>query len=81
MSLDVGYNFRARGTNGTLLWESDFRYEDNGSKTFYAGPAFYWNFNDKTHMRLEWKHDFYDYQGKLNHGNGDRFLLSLGVVF
>lgn len=81
LSLDVGYNFRARGTNGTLFWESDFHYEDNGTKTFYAGPAFYWNFNDTTHMRLEWKHDFYDYQGKLNHGNGDRFLLSLGVVF
>ncbi|MDP7049400.1 MAG: transporter [Verrucomicrobiota bacterium] len=81
LTLDLGYKVDARGTNGTLFWETDFHYEDDGSETLLAGPAFYWNFNDTTHMRLEWKHDFHDRQGTLDHGNGDRFLLSLGVVF
>ncbi|MDP6680082.1 MAG: hypothetical protein QGG72_14465, partial [Verrucomicrobiota bacterium] len=81
LTLDLGYKVDARGTNGTLFWETDFHYEDDGSETLLAGPAFYWNFNDTIHMRLEWKHDYYDRQGMLDHGNGDRFLLSLGVVF
>ena len=81
LTLDLGYKVDARGTNGTLFWETDFQYEDDGSETLLAGPAFYWNFNDTIHMRLEWKHDYYDRQGMLDHGNGDRFLLSLGVVF
>ena len=57
------------------------RYEDDGTETVLAGPALYWNFNDTVHMRLEWKHDFHDRQGTLDHGNGDRLLLSLGLVF
>jgi hypothetical protein len=81
LSLDLGYNFRARGTNGTLFWETDYHHENDGSETLLAGPALYWNFNDTLHMRLEWKHDFHDRQGTLDHGNGDRYLLSLGVVF
>jgi hypothetical protein len=81
ISVDFGYNFLARGMNGSLFWESDFHYEDNGSKTLLAGPAFYWNFNDTSHTRLEWKHDFYDRQGVLDHGNGDVFMLSIGFVY
>ncbi len=81
ISVDFGYNFLASGTNGSLFWESDFHYEDNGSKTLLAGPAFYWNFNDTSHTRLEWKHDFYDRQGVLDHGNGDVFMLSIGFVY
>jgi hypothetical protein len=81
ISVDFGYNFLASGTNGSLFWESDFHYEDDGSKTLLAGPAFYWNFNDTSHTRLEWKHDFYDRQGVLDHGNGDVFMLSIGFVY
>ena len=81
LSLDLGYKFEARGTNSTLFWETDFLYKNDGTETLLAGPALYWNFNDTVHMRLEWKHDFHDRQGKLDHGNGDRILLSLGVVF
>ena len=81
LSLDLGYKFYPLGTNCQFLWETDFLYKDNGTETLMAGPALYWNFNDITHMRLEWKHDFYDRQGMLDHGNGDRFLLSLGLVF
>ena len=81
ISVDLGYNFLASATNGSLFWESDFHYEDDGSKTLLAGPAFYWNFNDTSHTRLEWKHDFYDRQGVLDHGNGDVFMLSIGFVY
>ena len=81
ISVDFGYNFPARGTNGSVFWESDFRYEDDDSKTRLAGPAFYWNFNDTSHSRLEWKHDFYDRQGVLDHGNGDVFMFSIGFVY
>ena len=81
ISVDFGYNFLASGTNGSLFWESDFHYENDGSKTLLAGPAFYWNFNDTSHTRLEWKHDFYDRQGVLDHGNGDVFMLSIGFVY
>ena len=80
-SLDLGYKFEAKGSNGAILWESDFQYKDDGSETLLAGPAFYWNLNDLTHMRLEWKHDFHDRQGVLDHGNGDAFKLSIGWVF
>tara|TARA_Y100000588_G_scaffold219041_1_gene232942 strand:+ start:392 stop:1201 length:810 start_codon:yes stop_codon:yes gene_type:complete len=80
-SIDLGYNFEARGTNGTFMWESDFIVEDDGTRTFSAGPVLYWNVNDVTHFRLEWKHDFYDRQGELNHGNGDTIRFSLGWVF
>ena len=80
-SLDLGYNFEARGSNGTILWETDFHYEDDDSETLLAGPAFYWNVNDTTHMRLAWQHDFHDRQGILDHGNGDGFKLSIGWVF
>ena len=81
LSLDLGYKSEYQGMNGTLFWETDFHYEDDGTETVLAGPALYWNFNDTVHMRLEWKHDFHNRQGVLDHGNGDRFLLSLGLVF
>jgi len=81
LSLDFGYKSEYQGMNGTLFWETDFHYEDDGTETVLAGPALYWNFNDTVHMRLEWKHDFHNRQGVLDHGNGDRFLLSLGLVF
>ena len=80
-SLDLGYNFEARGTNGSIFWESDFHWEDDGSETLSAGPALYWNVNDTVHWKLEWKHDFHDRQGVLDHGNGDVFKFSLGFVF
>ena len=80
-SLDVGYNFEALGSNGSILWETDFHYEDDGSETLLAGPAFYWNIDDLKHLRLEWKHDFHDRQGVLDHGNGDTFKLSIGWVY
>jgi hypothetical protein len=80
-SFDLGYNFEAKGGNGTILWETDFHYEDDGSETLLAGPAFYWNVNDVTHLRLAWQHDFHDRQGVLDHGNGDTFKLSIGWVF
>ena len=80
-ALDLGYNFEAKGSNGAILWETDFHFEDNGSGTLHAGPAFYWNFNDVTHMRLAWKYDFYDRQGILDHGNGNDLKLSIGWVF
>ncbi len=80
-SFDLGYNFEAKGSNGTILWETDFHYEDDGSETLLAGPALYWNVDDVTHLRLEWKHDFHDRQGVLDHGNGEDFKLSIGWVF
>jgi hypothetical protein len=63
------------------MWETDFHYEDDGSETLSAGPALYWNLNDTAHLRLEWKHDFYDRQGILDHGNGSTFKFGIGFVF
>ena len=80
-SLDLGYNFLAWDTNGTLMWETDFHYENDGSETLSAGPALYWNLNDTAHLRFEWKHDFYDRQGVLDHGNGSTFKFGIGFVF
>jgi len=80
-SLDIGYNFNTENNNGAVFWETDFLFEDDESKTLRTGPAFYWNFNDTTHLRLEWKRDVLDHQGTLDHGNGDMFRLSLGWVF
>ena len=80
-TIDLGYNFNAWNSNGALMWETDFHYEDDGSETLMAGPALYWNINDKAHFRIEWKHDFHDRQGVMDHGNGDVFKFSLGFVF
>ena len=80
-SIDLGYNFDARGSNGSIYWETDFHWEDDGSETLSAGPALYWNVNDTVHWKLEWKHDFHDRQGTLDHGNGNVFKFSLGFVF
>jgi hypothetical protein len=80
-SLDLGYNFFVGDTNASLMWETDFHYEDDGSETLSAGPALYWNLNDTAHLRLEWKHDFYDRQGILDHGNGSTFKFGIGFVF
>ena len=80
-SLDLGYKFYPLGTNSQILWETDFLLKDHGTENLLAGPALYWNINDLTHIRLEWKHEFYSKQGKLDHGNGDRILLSLGLVY
>ena len=80
-SINIGYNFEAFGSNGQILWETDFHFEDNGSETLSAGPAFYWNFNDTSHLWMEWKHDFYDRQGVLDHGNGNAFKIGMGFVW
>ena len=79
-TIDIGLNFEALGSNGTLLWETDFHFEDDESRTLSAGPALYWNVNDTVHLKFEWKHDFYDRQGVLDHGNGDTFRFGIGFV-
>ena len=80
-NIDIGRHIVMENSNGTLLWETDFHFQDDGTRTLSAGPALYWNFNDTTHLRIEWKHDFLDRQGVLDHGNGDVFKISLGFVF
>ena len=77
-SLDFGYNFETKNSNGSVFWETDFHAEDDESRTLGSGPAFYFNHNDTIHSRIEWKHDFIDHQGIIDHGNGkplqDRWL-------
>jgi hypothetical protein len=80
-SLDVGYNFETKNSNGSIFWETDFHFEDDESKTMSSGPAFYFNHNDTIHSRIEWKHDFIDHQGVLDHGNGNHFKVGIGWVF
>lgn len=80
-SLDFGYNFETANSNGSVFWENDFHYEDDESKTLSAGPALYFNHNDTIHTRIEWKHDFIDHQGILDHGNGNSFKVGIGWVF
>jgi len=78
--IDLGWTFR---DNAQILWETDFKWEDDNSQTLSAGPALYWRFTDTVHCRLEWKHDFISKVGmnELDHGNGDRISLGLGFVW
>lgn len=80
-SIDVGRNLVGFGSNGQITWETDFKWEDDGSSLLKAGPALYWKFTDTVHFRAEWKHDFYDKRAVVDHGNGDTFKVALGFVF
>ena len=80
-SLDVGKNVFGFGSSGQVTWETDFKWEDDGSYLLKAGPAIYWKFTDTVHFRAEWKHDFYDKRAVLDHGNGNTFKVSVGFVF
>ncbi len=62
---------------GTSAWV----FEDDGSYLLKAGLALYWKFTDTIHGRAEWKHDFIDYRGVLDHGNGETVKIGLGFVF
>ncbi|MDA7915837.1 hypothetical protein N9B94_01225 [Verrucomicrobia bacterium] len=79
--LDLGLNVQAFGSSGHIKWESDVQYEADGSLTFMAGPTLYWKITDTVHTQIRWKHDFFDRQGTLDHGNGDQVMLGLGFVF
>ena len=78
--LDLGWNFR---DNASLLWETDFKWQDDNSQTLSAGPALYWRFTDTVHVRLEWKHDFISKveQTSPDHGNGDTISVGIGFVW
>lgn len=80
-SLDFGHHFFASDSMGLITWETDFRWEDDGSICLQAGPAIYWKFTDTLHGRIDWKHDFYNRRGILDHGNGDVVKVGLGFVF
>ena len=77
---DLGWNFR---DNAQVLWETDFKWEDDNSQTLSAGPALYWRFTDTIHTRIEWKHDFISKVGsnEFDHGNGDRISVGVGFVW
>jgi len=55
--LDFGRNVFGFGSSGQLTWETDFKWEDDGSYLLKAGPALYWKVNDTAHFRAEWKHE------------------------
>ena len=80
LSIDLGWNAR---DNMQLLWESDFKWDDDAAYTYAAGPALYWRWNDHTHTRIEWKHDFISRvsRHKADHGNTDRVSIGIGFVF
>ncbi len=79
-SLDLGWNVR---DDMQILWESDLSWDDENKFFLSAGPALYWRWNDKTHIRIEWKHDFVSRvtSNRPDHGNGDRFSAGVGFVF
>ena len=79
--LDLGRNLFAFNSSGQILWETDFKWEDDGSYLLKAGPALYWKLTDTIHGRVEWKHDFIDHRGVLDHGNGDTVKIGLGFVY
>ena len=62
-----------------ILWESDLSWDDESKFFLSAGPALYWRWNDKTHIRIEWKHDFVSRvtSSRPDHGNGDRFSAGI----
>ena len=79
-SIDVGWNARK---DLQLLWESDFKWNDEEAFSLEAGPALYWRYNDRVHTRLEWKHDFVSQvsRNRTKYGNGDRLSLGIGFVY
>ncbi len=79
-SLDLGWNVR---DDMQILWESDLSWDDENKFFLSAGPALYWRWNDKIHIRIEWKHDFISRvsSDQPDHGNGDRFSGGVGFVF
>lgn len=78
---DFGRNLFGFGSSGQITWETDFKWEDDGSYRLIAGPALYWKFADSFHGRIEWKHDFYDRRGVPDHGNGDTVKIGFGFVY
>lgn len=78
---DFGRNIFGFGSSGQLNWETDFLWEDDGSFLLNAGPSLYWKVNDTVHFRADWKHDFIDRRGILDHGNGDAVRVGLGFVY
>jgi hypothetical protein len=79
-NIDLGWNVR---DHMQLLWESDFKWDDEQAFTLSAGPALYWRWNDVVHSRIEWKHDFISEvsEDQPDHGNGDYFSIGVGFVF
>jgi hypothetical protein len=79
-SIDLGWNAR---NDMQLLWESDFKWNDEDAFTLAAGPALYWRYSDHVHTRLEWKYDFVSDVGKnrSKYGNGDHLRLGIGFVY
>ena len=79
-SLDLGWNARE---DVQILWESDLSWDDEGRFSLSAGPALYWRWSDKTHIRIEWKQDFISRVtlDRPDHGNGERFSAGVGFVF
>lgn len=79
-SIDLGWN---ACDDLQVLWESDFKWNDENAFTLAAGPALYWRYNDRVHTRLEWKHDFVSHvnRDRAKYGNGDRLSLGIGFVY
>jgi hypothetical protein len=80
-SLDLGFNLRGLGSSGNLKLRTDLHHEDDNSLTLSTGPSLYWRFTDAIHGQLSWKHDLYDRQGTLDHGNGDSIKAGLAFVY
>ncbi|MEM1156865.1 MAG: hypothetical protein AAF649_06530 [Verrucomicrobiota bacterium] len=81
LDLKLGMNFQAFRGSGSIQWRSSFHYEGDHSMTFSTGPVLYWRFTDTIHTQFQWKHDFYDRQGTIDHGRGDAFKFGVGFVF
>ena len=69
------------GSSGHLKWKTSAHHEGDGTQRLSAGPTLYWRFTDTVHGQMEWKHDFHDRPGPLDHGNGESFRLGVGFVF
>tara|TARA_Y100001934_G_scaffold77772_1_gene96605 strand:+ start:4044 stop:4853 length:810 start_codon:yes stop_codon:yes gene_type:complete len=80
-NLDLGRNIQGFGSAGHIKWETDLMAEDDGTLTILSGPAFHWKITDTVHARMDWKRDWFDRQGGLDHGRGDTFRIGIGFVF
>ena len=79
--ISVGVNVHALGSSGHLKLKTAARHEGDGSMTVSSGPTVYARFTDTVHGQVEWKHDFHDRPGTIDHGNGETFRLGVGFVF
>ena len=81
LNMNIGFNFNFDHFSGHFKWKNTLQHLSDGTLTYLAGPTLYFRITDTLHIQAQWKHDFYDKAGVIDHGNGDSYRMGVGVVF